>query len=143
MSDPIAFAMHDAARLYRSRFDARIKRLRVTGPQWRVLVIVARNPGITQREAAELLEVEPITLSRKVDLLEQAKLIERRAVAGDRRARALHLTDHAAPLVETMRAEAMDLLDEALDGFSDAEQSAFSNYVERFRANLSRRSVMS
>lgn len=143
MSDPIAFAMNDAARLFRSRFDARIKRLRVTGPQWRVLVTVARNPGITQRAASELLEVEPITLSRKVDLLEQAKLIERRAVAGDRRARALHLTDHAAPLVEAMRAEAMALLGEALDGFSEAEQAAFSDYVERFRANLSSRSALS
>ena len=141
MSDPIAFAMNDAARLFRSRFDARIKQLRVTGPQWRVLVTVARNPGITQRAAAELLEVEPITLSRKVDLLEQAGLIERRSVTGDRRARALHLTDHAAPLVDMMRAEAMALQDVALEGFSDAEQANFADYVDRFRANLSRRSA--
>ena len=143
MSDPIAFAMADAARLFRRSFDARIKRLGVTGPQWRVLVIVFRTPGITQRAAAEQLEVEPITLSRKVDLLEQARLIERRAVVGDRRARALFLTDHAAPLVETMRSEAMALIDEALDGFTAAEQEAFSDYVERFRANLSRKDATS
>ncbi|MEK6541877.1 MAG: MarR family transcriptional regulator [Pseudomonadota bacterium] len=142
MTDPIAFAMADAARLFRRNFDARIKQLGVTGPQWRVLVIVVRNPGITQRAAAELLEVEPITLSRKVDLLEQAGLIERRAVSGDRRARALFLTNHAAPLVEAMRAEALALHDEALDGFSESEQVAFSDYVERFRANLSRQSAV-
>ncbi|MEQ1688833.1 MAG: MarR family transcriptional regulator [Sphingopyxis sp.] len=139
MTDPIAFIIADAARLFRARFDARIKRLGVTGPQWRVLLIAARFPGITQREAAQRLEVEPITLSRKVDLLEQAGMIERRAVTGDRRARALHITPQATPLMEALRAQAMALIAEALDGFSEAEAAAFSDYAERFRTNLSRR----
>ncbi|MEQ1726024.1 MAG: MarR family transcriptional regulator [Sphingopyxis sp.] len=143
MSDPIAFIIADATRLFRARFDARIKSLGVTGPQWRVLLIAARFPGITQREAAMRLEVEPITLSRKVDLLEQAGLIERRAVANDRRARALYLTPQAAPLMEELRAQAIALMGEALDGLSTTEQAQFLDYAERFRTNLSRRNTKS
>ena len=72
MSDNAAFLMADTARLFRRAFDARARALGVTGQQWRVLVVVSRNPGINQGSAADQLEVEPITLSRMVDRLQEA-----------------------------------------------------------------------
>lgn len=138
MSDNAAFLMADTARLFRRAFDARARALGVTGQQWRVLVVVSRNPGINQGSAADQLEVEPITLSRMVDRLQEADLVERRADPGDRRAWCLHLTDKAQPLIEQMRAIAEALLDQAFAGCSADEREAFTARIARFRASLLR-----
>lgn len=139
MSDNAAFLMADTSRLFRRAFDARSRCLGVTGQQWRVLVAVFRNPGINQGNAAEMIEVEPITLSRMVDRLQDAGLIERRADPGDRRAWCLHLTDKALPLIDAMRVIAEDLIESAFEGFTPQERDDFAATTERFRDNLSRR----
>ena len=142
MSESPAFLMADAARLFRRAFNARTRELGLTGQQWRVLVTLARNEGIRQSAAAELMEVEPITLSRMVDRLCDAGMIERRANPQDRRAWQLHLTPAAHPLVERMRSHANDILSDALDGFSPDEVDTLTRLADRFRANLSRRTEM-
>jgi DNA-binding MarR family transcriptional regulator len=139
MEENPAFLMADAARLFRKAFNARARELGLTGQQWRVLVVIRRNPGIRQSVAAEMLEVEPITLSRMVDRLSDAGMVERRADPGDRRAWSLFLTAAAEPLMDRMRAMAEELTGNALDGFSAAERSQLTRLVERYRANLSHR----
>jgi DNA-binding MarR family transcriptional regulator len=134
--DPLPFLIADAARQFRAAFDRDVRALGITGQQWRVLAMIARNPGIQQAAAAEQMEVEPITLSRMVDRLEQSGLAERRPVAGDRRARALHLTPAATPLVEQLRERATMLADSALACFDAAERDQLICFMERFRANL-------
>ena len=139
MSDSAAFLMADTSRLFRRAFDARTRCLGVTGQQWRVLVVISRRPGINQGAAAEQLEVEPITLSRMVDRLQDSGLVERRADPGDRRAWCLHLTEAAIPLIEQMRIIADDLLESAFEGFASDEREGFTVAIERFRENLARR----
>ncbi len=141
MGDPFPFLMSDAWRLFRRAFEARVRGAGITGPQWRLLGVISRNPGLSQSAAADLIEVEPITLSRMVDRLEDAGLVARHAVAGDRRTRALFLTDRAAPLVETMRDQVMAVVEDAFAGFSAAERQAFIACVEKLRANLSRKDM--
>ena len=136
MSEPITFLMADSSRLFRRAFDAEARSIGITGQQWRVLAALARQPGIKQGQVAELMEVEPITLSRMIDRLQESGMVERRADPADRRAWCLFLTDQAIPLVEDMRTIAHRLLEVALDGFSPDELTRFADYVDRFRANL-------
>ena len=138
MTESVAFLVSDASRLFRRAFDARARELGVTGQQWRVLALLTRQPGINQGTAAELLEVEPISLSRMVDRLQASGLVERRADPGDRRAWLLHLTRDAVPLVEQMRTMAQQIVETALDGFSQTERNAFEGFASRYHANLSR-----
>lgn len=91
--------MHDVARLMRYRFDTRARALGVTRQQWRVLFILSREPGMTQAEVADLLEVERITLCRMVDRLAEAGMVERRADPNDRRVWRLHLLPSADAVV--------------------------------------------
>jgi DNA-binding MarR family transcriptional regulator len=139
MEENPAFLMADAARLFRKAFNARARELGLTGQQWRVLVVIRRNPGIRQSVAAEMLEVEPITLSRMVDRLTDAGMVERRADPNDRRAWALFLTAAAEPLMDQMRAMAEALTQDAMEGCTVAERQQLTRLVERYRANLSRR----
>ncbi|HMO76029.1 MAG TPA: MarR family transcriptional regulator, partial [Sphingopyxis sp.] len=86
-----------------------------------------------------LIEVEPITLSRMVDRLAEAGLVERRADPTDRRAWLLHLTPRADALLDGMRATTAALSEEATEGLSAAERKQLAALVERVRSNLSRR----
>jgi DNA-binding MarR family transcriptional regulator len=86
VSDDIGFLLGDAARLLRRAFDERARTMGVTRPQWRVLALLKRFDGSTQVTIADMLEVEPITLGRMIDRLQDAGLVERRADPKDRRA---------------------------------------------------------
>ena len=139
MTEQLPFLMSDASRLFRRAFDADARAIGVTGQQWRTLAVIARNPGINQGAAADLLEVEPITLSRMVDRLGELGLVERRAMPADRRVWCLHLTDAAVPLVEQMRVLARMIANDGLEDFTTAERSQFSGFLERFHRNLTAR----
>ncbi len=136
MSDSIAFVVADVSRMMRKRFDVAARKIGVTGPQWRVLFIIHRRPGINQGQLADTLEVEPITTCRMVDRLETAGLIERRRDPSDRRAWQLFLTDAAAPLLERVRTVAEEMTDIVTVGLTDAEKQQLVAILGRLRENL-------
>lgn len=139
MSDPLGFLVSDVSRLLRRAFDEKARTIGVTRPQWRVLTLLARREGINQGGIADLLEVEPITLSRMIDRLQEAGLVERRADPNDRRAWQLFLTDKATPIIAQLKDCAGELFEDALDGFSEAEEQQLSALLVRVQQNMSRR----
>jgi DNA-binding MarR family transcriptional regulator len=139
MSERLDFLLADVSRLQRRAFDERTRAIGVTGPQWRLLTTLFRNEGINQGTLAELLEVEPITLCRMVDRLEESGLIERRANPSDRRAWQLYLTTKGLPLIDDLRTLADAQYGVTLDGITTDEQDQLRDILERMRANLSRK----
>lgn len=136
MSDTLGFLLSDVSRLIRKRFDERARLIGATRAQWKTLVTLSRNQGINQGRLADLLEVEPITLCRMVDRLEEAGLVERRRDPADRRAWQIHLTDAAGPVLKKVRAIADDLSEEVVAGIPEAERAAFFATLQRMRENL-------
>lgn len=110
--------LHDVARLSRIEADKRARQHDLTRAQWVMLLKLARHPGLSQKDLAEILEVEPMTVARLTDRLERRGLVERRADPRDRRIWRLHLTEEAAPMlgiVKAQRAEVADLVMKDLD----------------------------
>jgi DNA-binding MarR family transcriptional regulator len=142
MEENVAAILADVSRLFRRSFDARARKIGVTRPQWQVLVILRRNAGINQGGLADLLEVEPITVGRMIDRLQEAELVERRPDPADRRAWRLHLTEKANQLLDQLRPLADDTLDDALEGVSEAERAQLKATLDRMRQNLARRPVL-
>ncbi len=89
-----------------------------------------------QAQLAELLEVEPISLSRMVDRLQESAMVERRSDPQDRRAWCLYLTEKAEPVVQQMRTVSDALHQQALQGFEVNERLILESLLERIRANL-------
>jgi len=139
MSDSLGFLIGDVSRLLRRNFDERARSIGVTRAQWRVLTSLVRHEGATQVALADLLEVEPITLSRMVDRLQEAGLVERRPDPADRRAWRLYLTEKAAVPLAQLKACADVMLEETLEGLDDADQQKLRILLERMRQNLSRK----
>ena len=137
MTDPIGFLLSDNARLIRRRFDEHARTIGVTRSQWRVLTALSRQEGQTQGALAEALEVEPITLCRMIDRLEEAGHVERRRHPADRRAWNIYLTDRSRPLLDRLRAIADDVVARALAGIAEADRERLTHMLATIRDNLS------
>jgi DNA-binding MarR family transcriptional regulator len=141
----MGFLLHDVARLMRKRFEqhARSKALGLTRSQASVLGHLARQEGINQVSLAQLMDLEPITLVRLLDRLQEAGLIERRADPQDRRARVLYLTAQAWPLLDRVGALARSVYDEAMVGLSTPERERLVDALMTMKTNLIDRMVSS
>jgi MarR family transcriptional regulator for hemolysin len=138
--EDLLFDISETARVVRRAFDQRAAALGVTRAQWRVLARLKREPWLRQVELADRLDIEPITLCRIVDRLEDAGLVERKPDPADRRAWRLQLTDKAGPLVKQLRGVAHELALEALNGISAAEIEALQKQLSAIRDNVARNS---
>ena len=138
----IGYMLADNSRLLRRAFDERVRKMGVTSPQARLLLILARDGGRNQGFYAEQLEVEPITLCRMVDRLQEAELVERRADPADRRAWQLFLTRKAERRVADLRACVDDMVEETLAGFTDADRTRLADLLERMGQNLGARRTL-
>jgi DNA-binding MarR family transcriptional regulator len=134
--EDLLFEINETARAIRRVFDQRAASAGVTRPQWRVLARLKREPGLRQVELAERLDMEPITLCRIVDRLEEAGLVERKADPSDRRAWLLELTEKATPLVKQLRSLAHNLAMEATDGIEEPELRNLQQQLAAIRANV-------
>ena len=121
----------------RRAFDRKASALGVTRAQWRVLAHLYRQPGQRQVELAERMDIEPITLCRMIDRLEDSRLAERQRDPADRRAWRLFLTPKAEPLVERLHCLAAELAGEAFAGINHTDIAVIRAALARVRDNVS------
>ncbi|MBX7534097.1 MarR family transcriptional regulator [Qipengyuania sp. GH1] len=117
----IGYLLSDNSRLLRRLFDQRVSDLGLTAVQARLLLALEKFPEQNQAFYADRIEVEPITLTRLADRMEEAGWIERRPAPQDRRARILALTEKAQDIVKPLRAIVDRLVEDILEGI-DAEE---------------------
>jgi DNA-binding MarR family transcriptional regulator len=135
--ETLPFEISETAHALRKAFDRRAVGLGVTRAQWKVLFRLERQPGLRQIELADMLDIEPITLSRIVDRLEEGGLVERVADPADRRAWRLHVTARAQPLVEKLHAVADEMIANAFAGIDPNHIAITRAVLGRVRENAS------
>lgn len=132
----LAYLLSDSARLLRRAFDARVRELGMTSPQARLLLILDVTEGENQGYYAERLEVEPISLTRMIDRMEESGLIERRRDPADRRAWRLFLTERSRQVIDQVRAKLAGLEEEMVAGLAPPEREALASFLEAIRSNF-------
>jgi len=135
--DRLGFLIHDVQRLMRKRFEARAGGLGLSSAQWRLMVRVAKEEGITQARLAELLEIEPISVSRLVDRMEACGWIERRSDAADRRVRMIFPTAKASEAYAEVKSLAAEVYEVSLTGVSPEDRRVLIKGLEAMVENLS------
>jgi MarR family transcriptional regulator for hemolysin len=131
-----AFLISDVARLLRNHADQRARQFGMTRAQWAVLARLESNEGLKQSELAEMLDLQPITLTRLVDRLCANGLIERRADPDDRRAKRLYLTAQARPLMDRLAELGQDMMKTVLEGFDLATIERMILELSQTKENL-------
>jgi DNA-binding MarR family transcriptional regulator len=134
----LGFLLRDTSRLMQRRFVQRVRDedIALTRSEAVILAEIARTEGVNQATLAARLDMEPITLVRLIDRLQDLGLAERRAQAGDRRVRTLWLTDAARPLVARIMALRKSIRDEALADLSPQAAATLLDALRTVRASL-------
>ena len=132
----IGFLISDVARMMRSSFDRRVRRIGLTRSQWLVLSLLHRRPGVSQSELAEMLEVERATAGRMIDRMERRRWLVRRPDPADRRINRLYLTAEAEGVQAEMGRIAAAMLDDATASLAEGEREVLTDMLERVKARL-------
>ena len=136
-TDRLGFLIHDAARLLRKRFEARGSAYGLSAAQWRLLVRLVKEEGVAQVRLAELLEIEPISVSRLLDRMEEGGWIERRQDASDRRVRMIFPTDKSREAFAAVKSVAGEVYEVALGGLTTDERRILIKALNAIVTNLS------
>lgn len=99
--------------------------------QGRIIFLLAKNEGISQRQLADLAQIKPSSLTQLLERLEKDQLIDRRRDKDDRRIIRVWLTakgkeKYANNLLHRRKYEQL-LLDEV----SDAEKAVFIQVLDK------------
>jgi MarR family transcriptional regulator for hemolysin len=133
-----AFILNDVARLLRTYADHKAAQFGMTRAQWAVLVRIDRFEGLNQSELAEMLDLQPITLTRLLDKLCDSGLIERRPDPDDRRAKRLFLTAAARPLLKQLGVLGEETMAAALEGVTPQDVEQMISQLAVVKENLRR-----
>jgi MarR family transcriptional regulator for hemolysin len=101
--------------MLRTYADQRARRFGISRAQWGVLMRLDRSEGLKQSELAEILDLQPISVTRLLDRLARNGLIERRPDPNDRRANRLYLTPAARPLLKQLAALGEEMMQDVLE----------------------------
>lgn len=132
----LLFLLHDVARLLRVETDKRARLHGMTRAQWGILIWLERQPGISQKELSELLEVEPITVARLIDRLEARGMVERRPDPRDRRIWRLHLLRPAHDVLQEIDEQRGEMTQMLTEGISEGALEAMTEALLRMKATL-------
>lgn len=130
------------ARLHRrasGSLAAELKPLGLSIPQFDLLSTLTEREGPSQQELAQRLYVTKGNVSGLLDRMVEAGLVERRPIAGDRRANALHLTPRGRVLAEAGIAAQRAYVERTLGALAAEDLAALERLVlawrERARAD--------
>ncbi len=113
-----------------------LRPLGLTVSKWRVLRVLQRLPGCAMGELAEFSTIERTTLTRTVDQLVRAGLVDRRQALDDRRQVLMALTAAGAHLAETVYPVVRAYNGEAMAGADGQALAAAVAVMERAVRNL-------
>lgn len=136
ISREIGISLIDVARLLRTYADHSARQFGLSRAQWTVLMRLDRFEGLKQSELAEVLDLQPISLTRLLDRLAENGLIERRPDPNDRRANRLYLTPAARPLLQQLSKLGEDMMATVLDGMDESARERLLRNLETIKDNL-------
>lgn len=132
----LGWLFHDIHRLLGKTFEAHLPGIGLTRSQWRVLIALKREDGLTQTELADVAELEKAPLGKLLDKLEEKGWVTRRADPDDRRARRVYCTakieKHLKGIAEAGRA----MFAQALSGMREGEVKTLIDHLQHIKQNL-------
>ena len=131
----LAILSHTVSSLIARVYD---KRFGLTIPEWRVIAIVGRLPGLSAVEVAERTMLDKVAVSRAVTKLIKAGRIDREFADADRRRSILTLSENGRKVHDEVAPLAMAMEDDLLHGLADDEIAVLNTVIERLlvRARL-------
>lgn len=110
------------------------KRFGLSIPEWRIMAVLGRHPGLSAVEVAERTLMDKVAVSRAVAKLIKSGRITRRFADQDRRRSILHLSAAGEAVYAEVAPLALKFEEDLLHGLSEAEVHTLDVLLERLLA---------
>jgi MarR family transcriptional regulator for hemolysin len=133
----IGFIVNKTAKAFVKALDSELReKVGVTVGQWKVMVMLINQDGLTQREIAERLGLEGPTLIPIIDKMERDDLVVRKVDPSDRRNNKIYRTEKANESWNEMLKCAVKVRQVSLKGIPDENIDNAKNVLELIYQNL-------
>ena len=113
------------------------KRFSVSIPEWRVIAVLGRFPGLSAVEVAERTLMDKVAVSRAVTKLIKNGRIDREFADADKRRSILNLSEDGKKLHDEIAQLALQFERDLVQGFSEDEMTSLNSIMERLLARAS------
>ncbi len=103
----------------------------LTIPEWRIIAVLGRRPGLTAKDIAEATEMDKVAVSRAVAKLVAAKRVNARADTADARKQLLSLTSLGEALHARIAPLALSAERQLLSTLSTQERQRLDDLLDR------------
>ncbi|MGE7852882.1 MarR family winged helix-turn-helix transcriptional regulator [Bacillus paramycoides] len=108
----------------------------LTLDQWVLLITVNRNPGINQKNLAQIVRKDRPSVTRILDGLEKKQLIIRKREEKDRRAFLLYVTDTGLGLLDKLNGCTEKIFIQIFNEIPKEELEVMISIFEKMKANI-------
>jgi MarR family transcriptional regulator, transcriptional regulator for hemolysin len=133
---PIGLQLATTAKTVSRAFNAALAEAGGSLPVWLILTSLRGEQWRTQLELARSLGIEGPTLTRHLDAMERAGLVERRRDAKDRRAVQVELTDAGRELHNRLRAHVIAFDQRLRHGLDEQDLAGLRKLLTRLEQNV-------
>ena len=106
-------------------------------PEQFLLIDLLWNQGsMSQQQLADQMHKDKNSVTKLVDAIERKGFVYRQQNASDRRSNTLVLTEKALELRDDAKQKGISILDEMLEGISEAELKSFLSTLNKLNVNM-------
>ena len=106
-------------------------------PEQFLLIDLLWNQGsMSQQQLADQMQKDKNSVTKLVDAIERKGFVHRQQNAADRRSNTLVLTEKALELRDDAKQKGISILDEMLEGISEAELRSFLSTLNKLNVNM-------
>jgi DNA-binding MarR family transcriptional regulator len=106
------------------------KRFGLSIPEWRVIAVLMRHPGLSAREVAEKSRMDAVAVSRAVNRLLRAGRLRRAVAADDRRRSILQVSAAGAAVYRGVAPLALEFERALLDTLSPGDRATLDRLLQ-------------
>ena len=103
-------------------------------PEWRVIAILGRFPGLSAVEVAEQTFLDKVAVSRAVTKLLKSGRIDREFADADRRRSILNLSEKGREVHDRVAKLALEFEKNLLDGLNESDIESFDKVMDKLLA---------
>jgi len=132
----IGFMVADITRMMTTQFNRMVKPAGLTRAQWRVIIHLHRQDGLSQSELAALLTVGKVAIGGLIDRLEHSGWVERRTDKQDRRSNRVFLTQKGRDVNQEMVTAGEELAKQTYSNLTKDERALLASLLGVVRKKL-------
>ena len=132
----VEFIFIDAINLWRNKLGELAKKEKISRLERRIIVWIARMPGMRQSELAEVMDVEPQSLTRCLEGMEEKGWILKTDNDTDKRAKSLNFTVDGEKIMDSVMQMSDEIRPIILQNLSLEEKHFLVKILNEIKNNL-------